>query len=108
MIQTMNVTTDHPRPLTASAVFPLLAALPSSGHLRTVAIGSDPVQSIGRDPDAFRRSLVSSLLEVGQNLPLLALTPALAAVLSEPLPLDRFGVRAANLIRVPISCDGVT
>ncbi len=95
----MNVTTDHPRPLTASAVFPLLAALPSSGHLRTVAIGSDPVQSIGRDPDAFRRSLVSSLLEVGQNLPLLALTPALAAVLSEPLPLDRFGVRAANLIR---------
>jgi hypothetical protein len=40
-----------------------------------------------------------SLLEIGRGLPLLALAPALAAVLDEPLPLDRFGVRASNLLQ---------
>lgn len=38
------------------------------------------------------------LLEIGHELPFLALAPALAAVLDESLPLDRFTVRSSNVI----------
>lgn len=87
------------RPLTASAIFPLLAVPGRGREPHGVEPGSDAPSPAGGSQSRLLAGVVSSLLEVGRELPVLALAPALAAALDEPLPLERFGVRTSNLLQ---------